>query len=107
MDAPAVNQSDILCRTVVTLEDLHVVLLNHPRLLGDTVIRVGKNARVELFPFGITEGIVVKKFQLVTQVPGQVFFFMNLQILVSLPGQQGYELVLEVGFGLIGFRIRR
>ena len=104
MDAPAVNQSDILCRSVVALKDLHIVLLNHPRLLNDTVIRIGKNAREKLFPFGITEGIVVKKFQLVTQVPGQVFFFMNLQILVSLPGQQGYELVLEVGFGLIGFR---
>ena len=106
MDAPAVNQSDILCRSVVALKDLHIVLLNHPRLLGDAVIRVGKNTREKLLPFGITESIVVKKFQLVTQVPGQVFFFMNLQILVTLPGQQGYELVLEVGFGLVGFRSR-
>ena len=104
VDAPSVNQRDILGRSVVTLKDLHIVPLNHPRLFNDAVIWIGENVRKELFPFRITERVIIKQFQLASQVRNQVVFFMYLQVLVALPGQQGYELVLEIGFGLIGFR---
>ena len=53
VDVRLVDECDVLRRTVVTLEQLDVILLDAHRLVDDAVVRAGDALGEELFPLGI------------------------------------------------------
>ena len=86
VDVLLINQSDVLATAVVSLQDLHIVLLNKAGLFYDAVVSIGKVLGKEPFPFVFREGITVQSLQLLTKVLNQFVRTVYLQVSVTLLG---------------------
>ena len=83
MDVLLIDEGDVLCRTIVTMKDLHVILLDLAGLLCDAFIFVGNTFRKELFPLTVRENIVVELFQLPAQIEYQVLLAVDRKIFIT------------------------
>ena len=109
MDVLLIDEGDVLCRTIVTMKDLHVILLDLAGLLCDAFIFVGNTVRKELFPLTVRENIVVELFQLPAQIEYQVLLAVDRKIFISLFCKQTDKLRLQsrlalIGIGTFGYR---
>ena len=87
VDVLLINQSDVLATAVVSLQDLHIVLLNKAGLFYNAVISIGKVLGKEPFPFVFREGITIEFLQLLSKVIHQFVRTVYLQVSVTLLGQ--------------------
>ncbi len=71
MDIAFIEQVDILDRSVVARQQLHMILLNDCGLFDDSAVLVGDTTRKEPRPLRIGKGITVEFFQLSAQVGDQ------------------------------------
>ena len=68
MDILLVDQGDILGRSIVTLQDLDIILLDLAGLLHDMLIRIGQGILEKTVPFRVRESIVIQGFQALPEV---------------------------------------
>lgn len=105
MDVGLVDEADVLGRAVVAGEDLHVVLLDTP-CFGDHGVGVSGGyiddiVAVEAPPFIVAESVVVKGFELGTQVCFEAGRVVDVRVLVGLATQLVDEGIFEGCFALV------
>ena len=95
-DIAFIEQVDILDRSVVARQQLHMILLNDCGLFDDSAVLAGDTTRKEPRPLRIGKGITVEFFQLPAQVGDQLCLGAKRQIIVGLPFQQSDKRLLRV-----------
>ena len=105
MDILLVNQQNVLACAVVTAKNLHIVLLQTPRLFSDTVVRIGDTVREKARPFAVRECIVVQLFELSAKIALQFILGVNLQVFISLRLEHTNKLRLQLRLGLIALGV--
>ena len=101
MDMFLVNQTYILCCTIVTFQILNIVRLDPARLLHNPVTR-GCNRRLEkAFPLRIRERIVVQCRELRAEICDQLRLIANGEIRIALLLQQTDECPLQCCLRLV------
>ena len=103
MDVLAVNECDVLCHVVITLQNLNKVLLDFRRLLDDMLVGICNAVLKEPLPFCIGELILVQLLQPLSEVCNQFLLGMNREIGVSLLTEQPDEFFLQRSFRLVAF----
>ena len=104
MDIFLINDADVLGRTIITLKNLNIVLLNLTGLLYDSFIGIGNGICEEAFPLILREMIIVQFFQLKAQIGNQILFRMDMQIFISLFTEQAYEFLFQFSLRLVAVR---
>ena len=104
MDIFLINDGDVLGRTIITLKNLNIILLNLTGLLHDSFIGIGNGVCEEAFPLILREVIIIQFFQLKAQIGNQIFFSMDLQIFISLFTEQAYEFLFQFRLRLVTVR---
>ena len=103
MDIAFIEQVDILDRSVVARQQLHMIFLNDGSLFDDSAVFVGDTTRKEPRPLSVGKVIAIEFLQLAAQVGDQFHLVMDRQIFVSLSLQQSDKRPFEFGFRLILF----
>ncbi len=107
VDAGLVDDRDVLRRTVVASEGVHVVLLHPHRLLHGAVVGAQQVLRAEPTPLRIAERDAIERLELCAEVREQVRLRSDREVLVGLLAQQSDELPFEVGLRLVPARTGR
>ena len=94
MDVLLIDQGDVLGGTVITLQDLDIVLLDLSGFLNDMVIRICQGILKEPVPFGIGEGVAVQNLQLLPEIRDQLCLRMNRKIFIALLSEHTDEFLL-------------
>ena len=98
-----VDQGDILCCTVITLQILYAIFLYRFCFLHDTFIGICDIFRKKAFPFAVGEVITVEPFNLLSEVDNQIIFLVDSQILIAQLTQTADKFLFKLRFALIGF----
>ena len=101
VDILFVKDTDVTLLAVVEEKGLHVVLLDEPRLLHDTIVLIGQDSIVESFPFSVSKGNAIELFHLLTQVADEVLLGMQRQIFIGLTLQSLDERLFQCGLALV------
>ena len=104
MNVLLIDERNVLGRTIITLQNLNIILLDFTGLFCNAVIRICNAIREEAFPFGIGKMIVVQLLQFFAEVTDQVCFSMNGQVLIALFAEKANEFLLQLSFTLVAVR---
>ena len=104
VDILLIDEGDVFRRAVVAVQNLHIVLLDAPRLFNDAVVFPCNTTRKKLLPFAFRKGIIVEFFQLFTQIGDKLRLAVDGQIFVPQLAEQLDQFALQVGFALIPLR---
>ena len=104
MDILFIYECNILGRTVITSQDLYIILLYLPGLFHDMLIGISNGIFEKILPLCIRKLIVVQFFQFLTEIDNQVFLRVNRQIFISLFAEQADKLLFQFCFALITVR---
>lgn len=101
-----VNEFDVLSASVISFQDLDIVILYLSCLFNDALIGSGDVQSIEAFPFRICEGelLAVQLFKLLPQVIDESCFVGDFDVFVALPLEAFDEILFQVGFGLVTTR---
>jgi hypothetical protein len=106
VDVPLVDQRDVLGGAVVSLQDLHVVLLNAAGLFRDALVLIRQGILEEAFPFRIGEAVSVQLFQLRAQIGDEVGLRVDGQVFIALLAEQADEFLFQCSLALVALGTR-
>ena len=104
VNALFINQHDILALSVITAQNLNVILLDKSRLFHDTVLGIGKNLGKEAIPLVIGKVIIIQLFKLTAEVFDQVLFFMYGKAFIPKLNKEAYKFRFQLCLALISVR---
>ena len=102
MDVLFVDELNIFRCSVIPTQYLYMVGLDGSGFFHNALIGIGKGFRKETLPFPIGKGVVIEKFQLVSEIFNQARFTVNGKIFISLRFQQVDEFLFQSCFALKG-----
>ena len=105
VDVLLVDQRDVLAGAVVTPQDLHKILLQTLRFLGDTVVRISDTVGEKACPLAVREGIAIQLLELNPQIAHQFFFRVDLEVFIPLCLQHTDQLRLQLRLALVALGV--
>ena len=96
-----VDETNVLCRTIITVQNLDVVFLDQPGLVLDACRRRGDDPMEEMRPLIVGEPDIVQLLKLGAQVCDQFGFRMRGKSFIALGFKDSQQLLLQIRFALV------
>ena len=101
MNMHFVDETNVLRRAIITVQDLDVVFLDQPGLVLDARRRRGDDLVEEMRPLIVGEPDIVQLLKLGAQVCDKLGFRMRGKSFIALGFEDSQQLLLQIRFALV------